>query len=322
MSARESSGPMSQNFAMLGVGGFVAPRHLDAIAKTGNRLVAACDPFDSVGIMDAHFPDAAFFTEVERFDAFLEKRRRMSESERVSWVSVCSPNYLHDAHARLAMRVGAQVICEKPLVINPWNLDQLAAIEEETGSRVFTVLQLRQLPSLIALRNEIQAKPGPRRRVVLTYMSRRGRWYHTSWKGDEAKSGGLITNIGIHLLDLLVWIFGAPQQAEVHVRERDRVAGFVALEHADVEWYLSTRLEDLPEPVRERGGHAFRSMTMDGEEIEFSTGFTDLHATVYRETLAGRGAGIEDARPSIELSHRLRSAPVAAPTTPVHPLAR
>ncbi|MCA9575424.1 MAG: Gfo/Idh/MocA family oxidoreductase [Polyangiales bacterium] len=306
---------MTANFALLGIGGFVAPRHLKAISDNGGTLVAACDPFDSVGVMDRYFPDAAFFTEVERFDRFLEKRRRESAAAAVKYVSVCSPNYLHDAHCRLALRLGAHAICEKPLVINPWNLDQLRVIESESEARVFTVLQLRLLPSLIAVRARVaeDAARGVRHQVVLTYATRRGRWYDVSWKGDEAKSGGLVTNIGIHLMDLLVWLFGAPQEAEVHQRERDRVSGFLALEHADVRWLLSTRAADLPSAVLDAGGHAHRTLTLDGEELEFSSGFTDLHSEVYREVLAGRGYGIEDARPSIELSYKLRTAELTTP---------
>ena len=319
---------MSIPFALLGVGGFVAPRHLKAIADCGGTLVAACDPFDSVGVMDRHFPDAAFFTEVERFDRFLEKRRRSPEATEgggaVRYVSVCSPNYLHDAHCRLAMRVGADAICEKPLVINPWNLDQLAAIEEETGSRVWTILQLRLLESLVALKERLdreRLEGSGRHEIVLTYATRRGRWYQVSWKGSEAKSGGLVTNIGIHLMDLMVWLFGTPRQHEVHQRDADRVSGYLELEHADVRWLLSTRADDLPREVREAGGHAHRTITMDGEEIEFSGGFTDLHSKVYREVLAGRGFGIETARPSIELSHRLRTVALKAPSAGrAHPL--
>ena len=316
---------MTANFALLGIGGFVAPRHLKAISDNGGSLVAACDPFDSVGVIDRYFPDAAFFTEVERFDRFLEKRRRESAAPAVQYVSVCSPNYLHDAHCRLALRLGAHAICEKPLVINPWNLDQLRVIESESEARVFTVLQLRLLPSLIKVRERVaaDAKRGIRHQVLLTYSTRRGRWYDVSWKGDEAKSGGLVTNIGIHLMDLLVWIFGVPQAAEVHQRERDRVSGFLALEHADVRWLLSTRSADLPQAVRDAGGHAHRTLTLDGEELEFSSGFTDLHSEVYREILAGRGFGIDDARPSIDLSYQLRTAELTTPSSErAHPQLR
>jgi len=312
---------MSHNFALLGVAGFVAPRHLEAIAKTGNRLVAACDPFDSVGVMDRYFPEANFFTEFERFDRFLEKQRRRADGTPVEYLSICSPNYLHDAHVRLALRVGATAICEKPLVINPWNLDQLAALEEETGAKVRTILQLRLAPTLLALREKLAGRRGgPKHEVELTYVTRRGRWYHVSWKGSEEKSGGLATNIGIHLFDLMLWLFGPVEHGEVHLYERDRVSGALELEDANVRWYLSTREQDLPAEVRAAGKHAHRSITMDGHEIEFSDGFTDLHTRSYEEVLAGRGFTIEDARPSIELSHRIRTSPVRPPSGPHHPL--
>lgn len=308
------------NFALLGVGGFVAPRHLAAIRDTGNRLIAACDPYDSVGVMDSYFPDAAFFTEVERFDRFLEKRRREGPQNAVQYVSICSPNYLHDAHVRLALRLNAHAICEKPLVINPWNLDQLQALEHEYNTRIRTVLQLRYLPALMTLRQQIQKKPpSTKKDVVLSYITRRGRWYHHSWKGSEAKSGGLAMNIGIHLFDVMIWLFGSVSQLEIHAREPQRVSGVMELEHANVRWFLSTDESDLPDSVRLGGGHAYRSLSMDGEEIEFSDGFGDLHTTVYRETLAGRGHGIEDARASIELAYRVRTQPVVAPRESVHP---
>jgi UDP-N-acetyl-2-amino-2-deoxyglucuronate dehydrogenase len=308
------------NFAVLGVGGFVAPRHLAAIRDTGNRLVAACDPHDSVGVMDNYFPDARFFTEVERFDRFLEKRRREGSANAVNYVSICSPNYLHDAHVRLALRVDAHAICEKPLVINPWNLDQLQALEQEYDKGIRTVLQLRYLPALIALKEEMRENPpSTKKDVVLTYITRRGRWYHNSWKGSEEKSGGLAMNIGIHLFDMMLWIFGGVSHLEIHAREPERVSGVMELEHANVRWFLSIDESDLPEEVQAKGGHAYRSVLMDDEEIEFSTGFRDLHTTVYRETLAGRGHGIEDARPSVELSYRVRTQPVVRPRDSKHP---
>ena len=308
------------NFALLGVGGFVAPRHLAAIRDTGNRLIAACDPFDSVGVIDSYFPNAAFFTEFERFDRFLEKRRREGPTNAVDYVSICSPNYLHDAHVRLAMRLHANAICEKPLVINPWNLDQLQALELEYRSNVWTVLQLRHLPALLKLREELRANPPKTKKdVLLTYITRRGRWYHHSWKGDDAKSGGLAMNIGIHLFDMMLWLFGDASHLEIHAREPGRVSGIMDLEHAHVRWFLSVNEEHLPDEVRAEGGYAYRSVQMDGEEIEFSTGFKDLHTTVYREILAGRGHGIEDARPAIELAYRVRTQPIERPRDSVHP---
>jgi len=311
---------MPHNFALLGVAGFVAPRHLKAIQDTGNRLLAACDPYDSVGVVDSYFPDAAFFTEVERFDRFLEKQRRKPGAEQVDYLSICSPNYLHDAHVRLALRVGAHAICEKPLVINPWNLEQLADLDAEYEARVYTVLQLRLLPALAELKARLAASPlETKADVVLSYVTRRGRWYHVSWKGDEAKSGGLVMNIGVHFFDLILWLFGGVQRSEVHLYEPDRAAGFVELEHANVRWFLSTNAEDLPEEAVREGKHAFRSLTRDGEELEFSTGFGDLHTRVYELTLAGDGFGIEDARPSIELAYAIRKAPVTAPGDAAHP---
>ena len=308
------------NFALLGVGGFVAPRHLAAIRETGNRLIAACDPYDSVGVMDGYFPDAAFFTEVERFDRFLEKRRREGHDKAVQYVSICSPNYLHDAHVRLALRLNAHAICEKPLVINPWNLDQLQALEQEYDTRIRTVLQLRYLPALLALREQLNEKPpSTKKDVVLSYITRRGRWYHHSWKGSEPKSGGLAMNIGIHLFDVMIWLFGGVSGLEIHAREANRLSGVMELEHANVRWFLSIDESDLPEEIRDQGGHAYRSLLMDGEAIEFSGGFQDLHTTVYRETLAGRGHGIDDARASIELAYRVRTQPVVPPRDSVHP---
>jgi UDP-N-acetyl-2-amino-2-deoxyglucuronate dehydrogenase len=311
-----------KNFALLGVAGFVAPRHLKAIHATGNRLIAACDPHDSVGVLDSYFLDAKFFTEYERFDRHLEKQRRKSDAERLHYLSICSPNYLHDAHVRLALRLGADAICEKPLVINPWNLDQLQELEAETGSRVYTVLQLRLLPSLIELQKQVRQRE-KRAQVELTYITRRGAWYQVSWKGSESKSGALPTNIGIHFFDLLQWMFGGTQRCEVHLNEPDRWSGFLALERADVRWFLSTNVEDLPESSVRAGKPAFRSITLDGEEMEFSTGFTDLHTRVYEDVLAGGGFGIEDARPSIELAYRIRTTkPVPAKDGHAHPFLR
>ncbi len=312
---------MSKNFALLGVGGFVAPRHLQAIADTKNVLIAACDPKDSVGIIDRYFPEASFFTEFERFDRFLEKQRRQGEDKRVHYVSICTPNYLHDAHTRLAMRLDADAICEKPLVIAPWNLDQLAVLEKETGRRVWNVLQLRELASLVELKKQLESgEPRERKRadVVLSYVTRRGRWYHVSWKGIEDKSGGLVMNIGIHLFDLMLWLFGSLEKSEVHHRTPDRVAGTLHLKHADVRWLLSVNGKDVPEQQRAAGKSAYRSLTLDGRSIEFSDGFTDLHTRVYERVLEGRGFGIDDARPAIELAYGLRKAPVTA-TTDGHP---
>ncbi|MBL8915466.1 MAG: Gfo/Idh/MocA family oxidoreductase [Archangium sp.] len=322
---------MSKNFAVIGVGGYIAPRHLKAIRDTGNRLVAAADPKDSVGVLDSYAFDVRFFTEIERLDRYLEKARRGPDAERVHWVSVCSPNYLHDAHCRLAMRVNADVICEKPLVINPWNLDALHEIERETNRRVFTVLQLRVHPKLIELRQKLLAeppsaggaaglKPSKIHDVDLTYITSRGNWYDVSWKGVPEKSGGVPTNIGIHFFDLLTWLFGKVEKSTVHLSEARKVGGVMQLERARVRWFLSIDIKDLPFTPEPGKKTTSRSITVDGKEIEFSEGFGDLHTTIYSETLAGRGFGLDDARPSIELVHALRSMPVAAPTGDVHPM--
>ena len=309
---------MSQNFAITGVAGYIAPRHLKAIQETGNQLVAATDPHDAVGILDRYTFDCRFFTEFERFDRHLEKLRRGPEESRVDYLTICSPNYLHDAHIRLALRVGAHAICEKPLVINPWNLDALTDLEQETGCRVWTILQLRVHPQLVALRDRIAA--GNRRHQVrLTYITARGGWYHVSWKGNEERSGGVVTNIGIHFFDLLSWLFGPVSRSVVHLRDAERAAGVLTLERADVQWFLSTVSEDLPFAPQAGVKTTFRSIMVDGEEVEFSDGFTDLHTRVYEEVLAGRGFGIADARPSVELTAQIRSAAVHAPTADAHP---
>ncbi len=311
---------MTKNFAVIGVGGYIAPRHLKAIRDTGNRLVAAVDPKDSVGLLDQFSFDVKFFTEIERFDRHLEKLRRASEEERVHYVSICSPNYLHDAHCRLAMRVGADVICEKPLVINPWNLDALQEIESETGRKVNTVLQLRVHPELLKIKEQIESGGSNEKRdVVLTYVTSRGNWYHVSWKGQKEKSGGVATNIGIHLFDLLLWLFGAAGQIKIHHADDKRMAGFLELEKARVRWFLSVDRNDLPEFVRQTNKTTYRSITVDGREVEFSEGFTDLHTRVYEKTLAGNGFGIADARPSIELTYRIRTADVSPINALAHP---
>jgi len=311
-----------RNFAMTGAAGFVAPRHLQAIRDTGNRLVAAVDPHDAVGVLDRYSFGVRFFTEFERFDRHLEKLRRGPESDRVHFVTICSPNYLHDAHIRLALRVGADALCEKPLVINPWNLDALEELERETGRRVYTVLQLRLHPDLIALRERLRQEQGrDRHNVCLTYITARGPWYDVSWKGSEERSGGLVTNIGIHFFDLLIWLFGSVTECRVHLNEGRRVAGYLELERAQVRWLLSANHTDLPFAPKPGVKTTFRSITVDGDEIEFSEGFADLHTRVYQEMLAGRGFGIADARPSIELTHRIKKTPVIPSEAAVqHPL--
>ena len=309
-----------KNFALTGVAGYVAPRHLKAIQDTGNRLVAALDPFDSVGVLDSFAPNCSFFTEYERFDRHLEKLKRSGEENRVHWVSVCSPNHLHDAHIRTALRVGADALCEKPLVLAPWNLDALAELEAETGHRVWTVLQLRTHPSLIRLKEELSESDSSfKRKVRLTYITSRGPWYQRSWKGVPHKSGGVATNIGIHLFDLLIWLFGEVEHHEIHVNDQCTSAGVLYLKSATVPWFLSIDPAFLPEKQMSEGQRTYRSITVDEQEIEFSSGFTDLHGEVYRRTLAGDGFGIELARPSVEVVYQIRNSEPVKAKRDTHP---
>ncbi len=311
---------MPKNFAITGVGGYIAPRHLKAIKETGHNLVAAVDPADSVGILDRFFSDVSFFTEFERFDRHIDKLRRIGDDRKIHYVSICSPNYLHDAHCRFALRVGADAICEKPLVLNPWNIDALAELEEESGRKINTVLQLRVHPALIALREKIQKeRPTDKHDVLLTYITSRGKWYLVSWKGQLERSGGLATNIGIHFFDLLVWLFGGVQKNEVHLANTTSTAGFLELERARVRWFLSIDRDMLPNNLKAEQA-TYRSITIDGQEVEFSDGFTDLHTEVYRRTLAGQGFGLEDARPSINLAHDIRVATASGVAANSHPL--
>jgi UDP-N-acetyl-2-amino-2-deoxyglucuronate dehydrogenase len=299
-----------KNFALIGAAGYIAPRHFKAIRDNGHRLVAALDPSDSVGIIDSYFPEADFFTEFERFDRHVEKLRREKSDRRVDFVSIASPNYLHDAHIRFALRIGADAICEKPLVLNPWNVEALRELEGEFDRRVYTILQLRLHPAIRALKERIaSAPPAPDAPldIELNQVSARGLWYAYSWKGDPAKSGGVATNIGIHFFDMLIWIFGPVRGFEARVAEPDRSEGVLELERARVHWKLSLRFEDLPESCRLSGRRAFRRLTVAGEPLEFEDGFADLHTACYAETLAGRGFGLEDALPSIELAHRIRN---------------
>ena len=294
-----------KDFALIGVAGFVAPRHLKAIKETGNNLIAALDRHDNVGILDSYFPDANFFTEFERFDRFLDKLKRKKQA--VDYISICSPNYLHDSHIRFSLRYGADAICEKPLVLNPWNIDGLSEMEDETGRRVNTILQLRLHSSIIALRERI--RNGPRNKIYevdLSYITSRGNWYYRSWKGELSKSGGIATNIGIHFFDMLIWIFGDVKKVIVHQKREDMVAGLIELEKARVRWMLSINFDHLPDPVKAQGKRTFRSLKMDGMELEFSEGFTDLHTASYSEILKGKGFSLQDARPSIELAHQIR----------------
>lgn len=311
---------MQKNFAIIGVGGYIAPRHLKAIKDTGNRLIAAVDIHDSVGILDHFDFNTRFFTEIERFDRHIEKLRRGPEEGRVHYVSICSPNYLHDAHCRMALRVGANVICEKPLVINPWNLDALKEIESETGGRIHTVLQLRTHPALLKLREELgtAGKSAPHD-VCLTYITARGKWYGTSWKGSEEKSGGVVMNIGVHFFDMLIWLFGPVIDSRVYYSDASRTSGYLELESARVRWFLSINSEDLPFQVAPGKKSTYRSITVDGKEIEFTEGFTDLHTKIYQQVFAGRGFGIEDTRPSIELVYKIRTAKPSPVDDSIHP---
>jgi len=300
---------MIRNFAVTGVAGFVAPRHLQAIYATGNRVVAATDPHDAVGVLDRYSLDVRFFTEFERFDRHLEKLRRGDEEGRVHFVSICSPNYLHDAHVRFALRVGADAVCEKPLVINPWNLDALEELERENERRVFTVLQLRHHPAVLELKARLDAESTTAvHDVALTYVTPRGGWYDVSWKGSEERSGGLAVNIGIHLFDILLWLFGPVLESEVYERTPHRLSGFLRLQRASVRWFLSSLAADLP--AAHPTVTSFRSMTVDGHDVQFTDGFADLHTRVYEDVLAGRGLGIDAARPSIELTYRIRHQPL------------
>lgn len=305
-----------KNFAITGVAGYIAPRHLKAINDTGNKLVAAVDPHDSVGILDQYFPDTAFFTEIERFDRHLEMLRRNSPNNKVDYLTICSPNHLHDAHIRLALRLDADAICEKPLVLNPWNLDNLEELESETGRRVYTILQIRVHPSIVKLKdsisNELKNNPDKRYSVTLNNVTSRGLWYDYSWKGDIQKSGGIATNIGIHFFDLLIHLFGNVRSSKVFISEKNKMSGFIEFRNADVNWFLSIDKKDLPEGVKTNGKTSYRSIKVDGEEIEFTAGFTDLHTEVYKRILEGKGFGISDARSSIELVHSIRNAKVVA----------
>ncbi|MCK9412262.1 MAG: Gfo/Idh/MocA family oxidoreductase [Prolixibacteraceae bacterium] len=349
-----------QNFALIGVAGFIAPRHLKAIKETGNRLVAALDPFDSVGILDSYFPDCAFFTEFERFDRHAERLKETPD--RIDYVTVCSPNYLHDAHVRFGLRIGANVICEKPLVLNPWNIDALERLEQESGRQVFNIFQLRLHPAIVELKRRVEgldnegakgfSVPERSRRggegatdfqnlcdpscepsrplwlnsnkiydIDLTYITARGNWYYTSWKGDVSRSGGVATNIGVHFYDMLAWVFGEVEENIVHVSSHDRVSGYLLFKKARVRYFLSINYDTLPEDIKASGKRTFRSMKMNGEEIEFSDGFTDLHTESYRQILAGNGFRLSEARTSINLVHTIRHAQPIGLQGDYHPFA-
>ena len=311
-----------KNFALIGAAGYVAPRHMQAVKGVGGRLVAALDIADSVGILDRYFDEVDFFTEFERFDRHIEMLKRIDDGRKIDYVSICSPNYLHDAHMRFGLRVKADVICEKPLVLNPWNLDGLKEIEDESGRKIYNVLQLRVHPSLIELKTKLsKEKSSKKHEIDLTYITSRGKWYFYSWKGDIEKSGGVATNIGIHFFDMLIWLFGAVQYSEVHFKDSQKTGGFLELENARVRWFLSLDKNDLPESAVNNGKPTFRSIQVDGQEIEFSGGFTDLHTIVYQDILDGKGFGIEESRPSIETAYQIRHAEVTGVKGDyVHPL--
>jgi UDP-N-acetyl-2-amino-2-deoxyglucuronate dehydrogenase len=296
-----------KNFALIGAAGYIAPRHMKAIKNTKNNLLAAFDKGDSVGVIDSYFPNADFFVEFERFDRHIEKLKYEKDLF-LDFVSICSPNYLHDAHIRFALRSGADAICEKPLVLNPWNIDKLKRVEENTGKKIYNILQLRVHPSIIALKEKVKnANKDTKFEVDLTYLTSRGHWYYTSWKGDHSKSGGIATNIGVHFYDMLSWIFGEVQENIVHIHEKDRAAGYLEFENARVRWFLSINSDYLPKEIKENGQTTFRSITIDGEELEFSGGFTDLHTMVYQDILNGNGYGLNAARTAIEIVHNIRN---------------
>ena len=310
-----------KKFALIGASGFVAPRHVQAIKATGNTLVAATDPHDNVGFLDSYYPETAFFTEFERFDRYMDKLR--DQSTGVDYVSVCSPNYLHDAHIKSALRWGADAICEKPLVLNPWNIDVLKKVEQESGRKIWNILQLRCHPSIIALKKKVEAAtPDKIFDVDLTYITSRGLWYYASWKGKEEKSGGIATNIGVHFYDMLSWVFGDVKQNTVHIHTHDRASGYLEFEKARVRWFLSINNEVLPDEIKAKGQRTYRSMTIEGEELEFSDGFTGLHTRVYEGIIAGDGYGIEDARKAIEIVHEVRTQTPIGLKGDYHPFAK
>jgi UDP-N-acetyl-2-amino-2-deoxyglucuronate dehydrogenase len=313
---------LMKNFAMMGAAGYIAPRHMKAISDTGNSLIAALDPFDSVGVIDSYFPNADFFTEFERFDRHISKLQ-FEKNVNLDYVSICTPNYLHDSHIRFSLRQGADAICEKPLVLNPWNVDALQKLEKDTGNRIWNILQLRTHPIIIALKNKIDN--GPKNKIYdvdLAYLTSRGHWYYTSWKGDVTKSGGIATNIGVHFYDMLSWIFGDVKGNKIHLHTHDRASGFLELERARVRWFLSINEDVLPERIRKSGQRTYRSITIEGEELEFSGGFSELHTRSYEEILKGNGYGIEDARQAIEIVHDIRNSEPIGLKGEYHPFAK
>jgi UDP-N-acetyl-2-amino-2-deoxyglucuronate dehydrogenase len=310
-----------KNFALIGAAGYIAPRHLKAIKDTRNDLLAALDKFDSVGVIDGYFPNAHFFTEFERFDRFVDKTQR--SGTKIDYVSVCTPNYLHDSHIRFGLKHGADVICEKPLVLNPWNIDSLVDMENEYGSKVWNIFQLRLHPAIIALKEKVANSP--KEKVFefdLTYITSRGSWYYTSWKGDVLKSGGIATNIGVHFYDMLAWIFGDVKENKVHVHTHDRAAGYLEFSKAKVRWFLSINVDTIPQEIQAQGKRTYRSMNIEGEEIEFSDGFTDLHTTSYQNIMDGKGFGLQEAYPSIRIVQEIRQSQPLGLVGDYHPFAK
>tara|TARA_B110001450_G_scaffold233523_1_gene236889 strand:+ start:1655 stop:2611 length:957 start_codon:yes stop_codon:yes gene_type:complete len=299
-----------KNFALIGASGYIAPRHMKAIKDTGNQLIAALDPYDGIGVMDSNFPEASFFTEFERFDRFVDKWHRDS-GNKIDYMSICSPNYLHDSHIRFALKNRADAICEKPLVLNPWNIDQLKLIEKETGQKIYNILQLRLHTSIIALKErvsrELKENPDKVYDIDLTYLTSRGKWYFVSWKGDESKSGGIASNIGVHFFDMLCWIFGAVEESIVHLKTADTNAGFLKLKNANVKWFLSVNYNYIPDEIKNKGLTTFRSIKVDSDDIEFSGGFTELHTRSYEEIIKGNGFGLDEAFGSIETVSQIRN---------------
>lgn len=310
-----------KNFALIGAAGYIAPRHIKAIADTGNKLIAALDPFDSVGRLDGSFPQCNFFVEQALFDRYCNKVR--GSVDNIDWLTICTPNYTHDAYIRYGLRLGANIICEKPVVLNPWNIDALTQVEQETGKQAYTILQLRLHDKIIALKKQIEkGDPNKSYDIDLTYITSRGNWYYTSWKGDVHKSGGVATNIGIHFYDMLQWIFGPVQRNVVHITSFDRVAGFLELKRARVRYFLSINARCLPEEALREGKRTYRTLKIDGKQFEFSQGFTELHTKSYEEIMAGRGFRIAEAKESIQIVHDIRNAKPIGVVGDYHPLAK
>ncbi|MDD3724021.1 MAG: Gfo/Idh/MocA family oxidoreductase [Bacteroidales bacterium] len=310
-----------KNFGIIGVAGYIAPRHLRAIKDTGNNLIVALDKSDTVGIMDSYFPNSSFYTEFERFDRYVDKIKHTEK--KLDYISVCTPNYLHDSHIRFGLRTQCDVICEKPLVLNPWNIDAISMMEKETGKKVYNILQLRLHQAIIDWKKEIEN--GPKDKVYdfdLTYITSRGTWYYTSWKGVTEKSGGVATNIGVHFYDMLSWIFGEIKENIVHVYQHDRAAGFLRFEKARVRYFMSINADTLPQQAILEGKRTYRKIEMEGKEIEFSEGFTELHTESYRQILAGNGFSLEDSRQSIQIVSDIRNSKPVGLKGDYHPLAK